>query len=171
MIMRLAAVFLCFGLLATAAAAADASPSATTTAPSVSNTNIETLFQRFGLFGAWAADCNEPASPSNPHVSVTTPSQGLVLEDDDLGPGYAVNRYSITTAEPIAANRLAMTVIFRPGSELEERQKLILKVRDNTRRTLFNQPEGGAVRVKDGIVLGRGNKTPLLKKCDQGDGG
>ena len=31
---------------------------------------------------------------------------------------------------------------------------------------MFNQPEGGAVRVKDGIALARGGKTPVLRKCD-----
>ena len=31
---------------------------------------------------------------------------------------------------------------------------------------MFNQPEGGAVRVKDGIAIGHGVKTPLLRKCD-----
>ena len=30
---------------------------------------------------------------------------------------------------------------------------------------MFNQPEGGAVRVKDGIALPFHVKTPLLKKC------
>lgn len=164
--MRLAALVLCSAVLATAAAAADAPPNAATSAPSASDTNIEALFQRFGLFGSWAADCKRPASPSNPHVSVSTPSPGLVLEDHDVGPGYAVNRYSVVAAEPVAPTRLALTVIFRPGGELEERQKLILSVHDNTRRTMFNRPEGGAVRVRDGVVVARGGRTPLLKKCD-----
>ena len=39
-------------------------------------------------------------------------------------------------------------------------------VRKNTRRTMFNQPDGGDVRVKDGIVLASGGKTPVLKKCE-----
>lgn len=164
--MRLAALVLFSAVLATAAAADDVPPIAAPSAPGASGTNIEAVFQRFGLFGSWAADCKKPASMSNPHVSVTTPSPGLVLEDHDLGPGYAINRYSVTAAEAVAPTQLAVTVIFRPGGELEERQKLILSVRDNTRRTMFNQPEGGAVRVRDGIVVARGGRTPLLKKCD-----
>jgi hypothetical protein len=50
---------------------------------------------------------------------------------------------------------------------VEERQKLVFAVRANTRRTLFNQTNGGAVRVKDGIALARGSKTPLLQKCGE----
>jgi len=36
-------------------------------------------------------------------------------------------------------------------------------VRENARRTVFNQTEGGAVRVKDGIALARGS---LLRECE-----
>jgi hypothetical protein len=129
--------------------------------------SVEELFQQFGLFGTWATDCSKPATPGNPHVSITTPSSGLVLEDHNLGPDFAVNRYSVLSAEQVSASSLAVDVIFQPGTEVEERQKLVFSVRDDTRRTMFNQPVGGAVRVKDGIALARGSKTPLLRKCEE----
>ena len=127
---------------------------------------VDALFQQFGLFGDWAVDCKQPASPANPHVSVTTPSPGLVLENHDLGPNYAVNSYSMLSAERLSAEQLSVEAIFQPGTEAEERQKLVFLVRKNTRRTMFNQPEDGAVRVKDGIVLAFGTKTPVLEKCE-----
>ena len=37
-------------------------------------------------------------------------------------------------------------------------------MRNGTRRTMFNRPEEGAVRVRDGTVVGAGLKTPLLKQ-------
>lgn len=126
----------------------------------------DTLFQEFGLFGTWAPDCMAPAAPDNPHVSITTPAPGVALEDHDLGPNYAVNRYSMLSAERISADELSVETIFQPGTEVEERQKLVFLVRDGTRRTLFNQPDNGAVRVKDGTVLARGSVTPVLKKCE-----
>lgn len=129
--------------------------------------SLEELFQQFGLFGTWAADCDKPATPANPRVSITMPSAGLVLEDHNLGPDFAVNRYSVVSAERMSATNLSVDVIFQPGTEVEERQKLIFSVRDNTRRTVFNQTNGGAVRVKDGIALARGSKTPLLRKCEE----
>ena len=46
-----------------------------------------------------------PATPSNPHVSITTPSAGLVLEDHDLGPDFSVNRYSMLSAETAFAQQ------------------------------------------------------------------
>ena len=63
---------------------------------------------------------------------------------------------------------LSVDVIFQPGTEVEDHQKLVFSVRDNTRRTIFNQTSGGAVRVKDGIALARGTKTPLLQRCEAG---
>ncbi len=127
---------------------------------------VDDLFHEFGLFGVWAADCAKPASPANPHVSIAMPSPGLVLESHDLGPEYTLNRYSMLSAERLSADELSVKVIFQPGTEAEERQKLTFLVRNGTRRTLFNQPDGGAVRVKDGIALANGSKTPVLIKCE-----
>ena len=129
-------------------------------------TSVDDLFQQFGLFGNWAGDCKQPATPSNPHVSITTPSAGLVLEDHDLGPNFAINRYSMLSAERLSAERLSVQVIFQPGGADEERDRLEFRVRKSTRRTLFNQADGGKVLVKDGIALANGSKTPVLKKCE-----
>jgi len=136
--------------------------------PSANADSVDQLFQQFGLFGTWATDCSKPATQSNPHVSITTPSAGLVLEDHNLGPDFSVNRYSVLSAEKVSASRISVEVIFQPGTEVEERQKLVFSVHDNTRRTMFNQADGGTVRVKDGIALARGSKTPLLRKCEEG---
>jgi hypothetical protein len=150
--MRIVAVFVL--------AAATAIPAA---AKAVS---VDGLFQQFGLFGTWAIECGQAASPANPHVSITTPSPGQVLEDHDLGHDYAINHYRMLSAERLSGERLAVEVIFQPGTDAEERQKLVFLVRKGTRRTLFNQPASGAVRVKDGIALAHGNRTPVLRKCE-----
>ena len=139
--------------------AATAMSAAAQTAP------VDVLFQQFGLFGTWAADCQRPASPANPHVSITTPSPGLVREDHDLGPNYAINDYSMLSAERLSAEQLSVEAIFQPGTEAEERQRRVFLVRKDTRRTMFNQADGREVRVKDGIVLAHGSNTPVLNKC------
>ena len=136
--------------------------------PGAGATPAEDVFQKFGLFGTWAADCDKPATPANPRVTITMPSAGLVLEDHNLGPDFAVNHYSVLSAEQVSTTNVSVDVIFQPGTEVEERQKLVLAVRDNTRRTLFNQTDDGTVRVKDGVALARGSKTPLLRKCEEG---
>lgn len=134
--------------------------------PAAAAASVEELFQQFGLFGNWAGDCAQPAAPGNPHVSISMPTAGLVLEEHDLGSDFAVNRYSVLSADRVAAERLAVEVIFQPGAEGEERQKLVFLIRHDTRRTMFNQPDGGPVRVKDGIALAHHTKTPLLRKCE-----
>jgi hypothetical protein len=168
--MRIAA-FLVVTLLTAHTAAAQPSvestapPSATTPSSAEQPPSTEQVFGAFDLFGDWAANCKEPASPANPHVAVTMPTPGLVQEDHDLGNDFAVNHYSVLQAARLSAERVSIDVIFGPGTENEQRQKLILQIRKATRRTLFNQPEGGEVRVKNGIALARGTRTPLLKKC------
>jgi len=129
--------------------------------------SVEEVFQEFGLFGTWATDCGSPATPSNPHVTVTMPSTGLVLEDHNLGPDFAINRYSVLSAERLSQTSVAVQVIFQPGTEVEDRQRLVFAVSNNTRRTIFNQSDGGAVRVKDGVAVARGSKTPVLRKCSE----
>jgi hypothetical protein len=136
-----------------------------TVAPAAASPSVEDLLRQFDLFGTWAADCQQPAAPGNPHVSITVPSPGLVVEEHDLGSDFAINRYSVLSAERISTTRLAVAVIFQPGAQGEERQKLTFLIRDGTRRTMFNRPEGGAVRVKDGIALAHHVKTRVLRKC------
>ncbi|MSO66647.1 MAG: hypothetical protein EXR03_06065 [Pseudolabrys sp.] len=135
------------------------------TLPAAAAPSIDELFHEFGLFGNWAADCKQPATPANPHVGIAMPSPGLVLEEHDLGADFARNRYSVLSAERISATSLSVAVIFQPGAQAEERQTLVFLIRKATRRTMFNRPDGGAVRVKDGIALARGSKTPVLRKC------
>jgi len=127
---------------------------------------VEDVFRDFDMFGTWAVDCAAPASGSNPHVVDVMQSPGVVTESHDLGPDFAGNRYSVVSAERMSREQMAIEVIFQPGAENEQRQKLILLIRKNTRRTMFNQPEGGEVRVKDGIAVGRGLRTAVLRKCE-----
>ena len=91
---------------------------------------------------------------------------GVVIEDHDLGADYALNRYSVLAAQRITAERLAVDVIFQPGTADEEHHKLEFLVHEGTRRTMFYQSDGGPVRVKGGIALAAGRKTPLLRKCE-----
>ena len=156
--MRIAAV-LVFACLAAGLAAS--LPAAAQTKPSV-----EELFHEFGLFGTWALNCQGPAAPQNPRVIISMPTAGLVLEDHNLGSDYAVNRYSVLTAQRVATERLAVVVLFQPGTADEERQTLEFLVHGGTRRTMFNQADGGPVRVKAGIAVARGARTPLLRKCE-----
>src|SRR6185369_17055616 len=97
---------------------------AATSAAAQQAPSTDELFNTFGLFGRWAYTCAAPAAPDNPHVTISTPTTGLVLEDHDLGSEYTVNRYSVVAARKIGPERLSVDVIFQPGAPGEERQKL-----------------------------------------------
>jgi hypothetical protein len=162
--MRIAAVIVIAAAALMPAAAARPADAKDATGDIAKNAAAEQTFGSFGMFGNWAVDCDKPASPDNPHVAVAVEA-GHVQEINDVGPGYVANRYDVLTARRIAADRLEVAVIFMPGTPIEERQTLVLAVRDGTRRTMFNRLEGGEIRVRHGIALVTGVKTPVLNKC------
>lgn len=123
------------------------------------------LFHAFGLFGTFAPDCSRPPAPDNPHVSVAQQAGGLVIEAHDVGADYATNLYSVRAARRLAADRLEIKVVFVPGTQAEEFQTLELLVGKGMRRTMFNRVDDGPVRVRRGVAVANGRKTPLLKKC------
>lgn len=128
--------------------------------------NVQDLFQQFGLYGDWAVDCSHAATRENSRIKVVKSNDGLVSEDSDQGPDYEHNHYTDVSAERLSDTQLSVQVIFEPGTRSEQRQTLIYLVHDGTWRTMFNQPQGGAVLVKDGIMVGSGNPTPVLNKCN-----
>jgi hypothetical protein len=127
--------------------------------------SVAALFKQFGLIGEWAVDCNADASPANPHVEVSEDDKGEVVERHDLGPDYRVNAYRMLAAHRVSPTRVSVEAVFEPGGDSEQRQDLTFSVRDGTRQTVFTKIENGPVRVKDGIAVGYGVKTPRLKKC------
>jgi len=159
-----AVLLCCVAFVSPAAAQSEQQPETSDSAAAAPET-LELLFKQLDLFGAWAADCTQPPSPANPHVNIVSPAEGLVIELHDMGPGYAANQYSVLTANPQSGSRLTVEMLFQPGAANEERQTLTFLLGSNTRRTMFNQPQGGAARVKDGVIVGRNAKTPTLKKC------
>lgn len=163
------AVFFSVAALISSAAAqrepGQGAPPASETSKEPVPESLDKLFDQLGLFGTWALNCAQPPSPANPHVSITLLGEGVVVEAHDIGPDFATNRYSVLAAQRLPGERLSVKAIFQPGTPTEERQNLIFLLHGTTRRTLFNQPEGRPARVKDGIAVGIGVRTPVLKKC------
>lgn len=133
--------------------------------PVAAEPSPQDLFRQFDLFGTWASDCDEPAMVDNVYVTVVMEDSGQIVEDHDLGPAGVINRYRIISARRLTPTRMAVEVVFQPGTEREARQKLEWLIEDGTRRTMFNQPEDGPPVVKDGIALAVSIETPVLRKC------
>jgi hypothetical protein len=129
----------------------------------------EPVFRDFNLLGDWAVACDRPASPMNPHVNVSAPGGGLIVESHDVGSDFAPNLYHVVAAVRAGKDLIEARALFRPGTEGEETQTLVFRVAKDkkgtdTRRTMFNRGEDG-VRVKDGVAVRSGMKTAVLKRC------
>jgi len=129
----------------------------------------EPVFRDFNLLGDWAVACDKPASPSNPHVNVSAPGGGLIVENHDVGPDFAPNLYHVITAVRAGKDLIEARALFRPGTEGEEAQTLVMRIAKDrkgtdTRRTMFNRGDDG-VRVKDGVAVRSGAKTAVLRRC------
>lgn len=128
----------------------------------------EAVFRDLNLLGEWAPACDKPASPGNPHVKVSAPGGGLIVESHDVGPDYTANLYHVMFARRLDKDQVEVKALFRPGSEDEETQTLVIRVGKakgtDTRRTMFNRGDDG-VRVKDGVAVRSGAKTAVLKRC------
>jgi len=123
------------------------------------------IYRELRLFGTWAPNCTEPASPDNPHVSVVNGDNGMVLEQDDFGEGYEVNRYLIVAARRMKGHQVAVDALFAQGSAEPQRQLIIIRVEHGSRRTMFTGTAEAPPLVKDGIAAANGQPTPRLNKC------
>ena len=134
--------------------------------PAAEAAPVDELFQQFGLFGTWAPDCGQAGLAGQSACQHYDAERGTGARGPRSRLRFAVNRYSMLSAERLSDERLSVEAIFQPGNDAEDHEQLIFLVRGRTRRTIFNQPDGGAARVKDGIALPGGSKTPVLNKCD-----
>jgi hypothetical protein len=127
--------------------------------------SVGALLEQYNLFGRWAVDCEQDASPENPWVMVIKPASGPTVEIHDLGRGYEKNHYTIMSAKALAADKLFVQTMLRPGTREQEVDGLIWRVGDGVRQTVLNQPAGQPLRVKDAISLVNGRSIPKLRKC------
>jgi len=165
---RWLAVLFCAAAL-TAPALAATGPASDQDKPAAPGLTAEPVFREFGLLGEWAAACDKAASPMNPHVSVTAPGAGLIVESHDVGADFAPNLYHVVAARRVDKDSVEARALFRPGTESEDEQTLVMRVAKDkkgidTRRTMFNRGEDG-VRVKNGVAVRSGAKTAVLKRC------
>ena len=128
-------------------------------------TSVARDYRHFGLFGAWAPNCSEAASPDNPHVTVRM-ERHAVIEQNEFGAGFETNRYLIVAARRMSGGRLAIDALFAQGDAEPRRQLIIMHIDGQSRRTLFTGTADEPPLVKEGIAVTLGKPTPTLVRCD-----
>ncbi|MBS0246637.1 MAG: hypothetical protein JSR61_08440 [Proteobacteria bacterium] len=169
MLLKRFAVWACIAALSVMPAIAATEPTADNAELARPSFNAEPVFRDLNLLGNWARDCAAPASPQNPHVATTAPGDGRVVEVHDVGPEYASNLYHFIAARRLDKDSIEAQALFRPGLEGEEPQTLVMRIGKDargtdTRRTIYNRGDDG-VRVRNGVALRSGLKTPVLRRC------
>jgi hypothetical protein len=120
--------------------------------------------REFGLFGTWAGECSQGASPANNHVTYSgTPAGGAQLRYES-GADYDEIIYEITDAKLIAPDRLSMRQVLSSNKEVTL-DIVLLKEKDRIRIWTSAFPDG-TLLVEDGILSSfNGRETRWMARC------
>jgi hypothetical protein len=66
----------------------------------------------------------------------------------------------------MSGRRLAVDALFQQGEAEPQRQMIVMRIKQQTRRTVFTAMGNGPPLVNDGVAVAAGKPTPLLNKCD-----
>jgi hypothetical protein len=117
----------------------------------------------FGLIGVWAAECNEPPSPTNNLATFALTPSGTVSLKYEFGSKYKPTRYTIARAEPLDAGRIRLR---EDRLDVEPRYSLdvILNKADGRIRVWSSVKSDGTVLVRDGHIA-EVRDTKWLSRC------
>ena len=117
----------------------------------------------FGLIGVWAAECNEPPSPTNNLATFALTSSGMVSLKYEFGSQYKPTRYTIVRARRVDAGRIEMRedrLDVQPPYSLD----VVLNKADGRIRVWSSVKSDGKVLVRDGHIVDV-RDTKWLSRC------
>ena len=117
----------------------------------------------FGLIGVWAAECNEPPSPTNNLATFALTSSGTVSLKYEFGSQYKPTRYTIVRARRVDAGRIEMRedrLDVQPPYSLD----VVLNKFDGRIRVWSSVKSDGKVLVHDGHIV-EVRDTKWLSRC------
>ena len=134
--------------------------------PAAAATSVEAALRGFGLPGHWARQCDAPASPDNNHVAFERAATGEMQEVFTFGPGIEPNVYTIISAVGVdnEPDQVRLGLVLR-GVQND----VILRVHDDTIRTLSSIRGDGTVLVKDGVITANDDETHVLPRCSDAE--
>jgi len=117
----------------------------------------------FGLIGVWAAECNEPPSPTNNLATFALTSSGTVSLKYEFGSQYKPTRYTIVRARRVDAGRIEMRedrLDVQPPYSLD----VVLNKADGRIRVWSSVKSDGKVLVHEGHIV-EVRDTKWLSRC------
>ena len=117
----------------------------------------------FGLIGVWAAECNEPPSPTNNLATFALTSSGTVSLKYEFGSQYKPTRYTVVRARRVDAGRIEMRedrLDVQPPYSLD----VVLNKADGRIRVWSSVKSDGKVLVRDGHIVDL-RDTKWLSRC------
>ena len=117
----------------------------------------------FGLIGVWAAECNEPPSPTNNLATFALTSSGTVSLKYEFGSQYKPTRYTVVRARRVDAGRIEMRedrLDVQPPYSLD----VVLNKSDGRIRVWSSVKSDGKVLVRDGHIVDV-RDTKWLSRC------
>lgn len=120
------------------------------------------VLERFGFFGIWAIDCQEPAAVDNVVRNAVVTGTGDPVFTETLGTNSDPNVYVILRARQIDDEQIALRIKLNG----EREQDLVMRYAGGRIRTMSNRDvRSGRMLVKDGQVRGTSHATPWLTRC------
>jgi PDZ domain/Tetratricopeptide repeat len=139
--------------------AAQAQPPAPRIATAPVPATVKGLFEKYGLIGAFAADCSQPVSAQN--VYIVYRANGDYVQRDDMSGGTASDASVIDAAAEAAPNQLGLSMANARG-----RVNLVLRIEAGRWRLLESTRDDGAKLVSGGrATQGAREQSPWLNKC------
>jgi len=117
----------------------------------------------FGLIGVWAAECDEPPSPTNNLATFALTSSGTVSLKYEFGSQYKPTRYTVVRARRVDAGRIEVRedrLDVQPPYSLD----VVLNKADGRIRVWSSVKSDGKVLVREGHIVDV-RDTKWLSRC------
>jgi len=115
---------------------------------------------RWGLIGAWAADCSAPLDEDHSRQTYKIDPNGRIIHEYNFG--SHTQQREIVSAAISEIGSLNVKEVFQSV----QREYGYMKQTDSSLRIIYNRNEKNEYTVKEGIILGSGKPTVPQSRCN-----
>jgi hypothetical protein len=114
----------------------------------------------WGLLGTWSVNCDQPASPSNAHLSFVR-TDGRLMHRRDFG-GQR-DEFAVISARRMPNGSLE--IVLDLASVGGKRTIVFARAGEGRKRAVINRGEKGDYTIRDGKFSTGGAPTPVQSRC------